>query len=90
MKHPDELYPKRKAAEFDMNGRPFHSMFYTSKPNYFKLLHVNGSLVPLTIRKKVLSRFILLQDVALKFKELNKREDQMISKGVLNGPADDG
>jgi small subunit ribosomal protein S9 len=40
MKHPDEIYPKRKAAEFDMNGRPFHSLFYTSKPNYYNLLHV--------------------------------------------------
>ncbi|XP_046650664.1 28S ribosomal protein S9, mitochondrial-like [Daphnia pulicaria] len=39
MKHPDEIYPKRKAAEFDMNGRPFHSLFYTSKPNYYNLLH---------------------------------------------------
>lgn len=41
MKHPDEIYPKKKAAEFDLNGRPHHSFFYTSKPNYYKLLHVS-------------------------------------------------
>jgi len=41
MKHPDLLYPKRKAAEFDMNGRPFNSLFYTSKPNYFKAMNVS-------------------------------------------------
>ena len=40
MKHPDEIYPKQKDAEFDFSGRPFHSFFYTSKPNFFKLLHV--------------------------------------------------
>jgi len=44
MKHPDEIYPKRKAAEFDMNGRPFHSLFYTSKPNYYNLMHVYNTI----------------------------------------------
>jgi len=38
MKPPEEVYPQRKAAEFDEAGRPHHSMFYTSKPNYHKLL----------------------------------------------------
>nr|CAH0100287.1 unnamed protein product [Daphnia galeata] len=60
MKHPDEIYPKRKAAEFDMNGRPFHSLFYTSKPNYYNLMH----------------------DLAVKFKELDRHEDRMISRGI--------
>lgn len=39
MKSPEEVFPKRKAAEFDETGRPFHFLFYTSKPNFFKLLH---------------------------------------------------
>ncbi|XP_068157299.1 small ribosomal subunit protein uS9m [Drosophila tropicalis] len=39
MKSPDEVFPARKAAEFDETGRPFHSMFYTGKPNFFQLLH---------------------------------------------------
>lgn len=39
MKHPDEVFPSKKAAEFDIQGRPYHSMFYTSKPNYYTLLH---------------------------------------------------
>ncbi|XP_067615354.1 small ribosomal subunit protein uS9m isoform X1 [Eurosta solidaginis] len=39
MKSPEEVFPTRKAAEFDETGRPFHSMFYTGRPNFFKLLH---------------------------------------------------
>ncbi|ALC47865.1 mRpS9 [Drosophila busckii] len=39
MRTPDEVFPARKAAEFDETGRPFHSMFYTAKPNFFQLLH---------------------------------------------------
>ncbi|XP_053962028.1 28S ribosomal protein S9, mitochondrial isoform X2 [Anastrepha ludens] len=39
MKSPEEVFPMRKAAEFDETGRPFHSMFYTGRPNFFKLLH---------------------------------------------------
>lgn len=38
MKSPEEVIPQRKAAEFDETGRPFHSMFYTGRPNYSKLL----------------------------------------------------
>ncbi|XP_013108977.2 small ribosomal subunit protein uS9m [Stomoxys calcitrans] len=39
MKNPDEVFPARKAAEFDETGRPFHSMFYTGNPNFYKLLY---------------------------------------------------
>ncbi|XP_043484243.1 28S ribosomal protein S9, mitochondrial [Leptopilina heterotoma] len=39
MKPPDEIFPPRKAAEFDESGRPFHSMFYTCRPNYYQTLH---------------------------------------------------
>ncbi|XP_063830599.1 small ribosomal subunit protein uS9m [Ostrinia nubilalis] len=39
MKPPEELFPARKAAEFDEAGRPHHFLFYTGKPNFFKLLY---------------------------------------------------
>ncbi|KAK4876898.1 hypothetical protein RN001_009404 [Aquatica leii] len=39
MKPPEEVFPQRKAAEFDESGRPFHFMFYTGKPNFYKLLY---------------------------------------------------
>ncbi|ELU03593.1 hypothetical protein CAPTEDRAFT_148451 [Capitella teleta] len=39
MKHPHDVIPKRKAAEFDVDGRPFHTYFYTAKPQFFKLMH---------------------------------------------------
>lgn len=45
MKSPEEVFPARKAAEFDETGRPFHSMFYTGNPNFFKLLYVSGSFL---------------------------------------------
>lgn len=42
MKPPDQVFPQRKAAEFDATGRPFHSFFYTGKANFFKLLFVSS------------------------------------------------
>ncbi|PVD28404.1 hypothetical protein C0Q70_10991 [Pomacea canaliculata] len=39
LKHPYEVFPKRKAAEFGQDGRPFHSLFFTGKPNFYSLLH---------------------------------------------------
>lgn len=47
MRPPEEVFPQRKAAEFDETGRPHHFLFYTGKPNFYKLLfdiveHING------------------------------------------------
>lgn len=39
MKPPEQVFPQRKAAEFDESGKPYHSMFYTGQPNFFKLLY---------------------------------------------------
>lgn len=39
MRHPKDVYPNKKESEFDKTGRPFHSMFYTSKPNYYQALY---------------------------------------------------
>jgi len=33
MKPPEEIFPKQKDAEFDIEGRPYHPFFYTLKPN---------------------------------------------------------
>jgi len=38
-KHPTKILAKRKAAEFDIAGRPFHCMFYTGIPNFYQILH---------------------------------------------------
>lgn len=38
MKPPEEFIPKTKGAEFDETGRPFHTLFYTGRPNFFQLL----------------------------------------------------
>ncbi|CAH1186851.1 unnamed protein product, partial [Phyllotreta striolata] len=39
MKPPEEIFPQRKAAEFDETGRPFHFLFYTGRANYYEVLH---------------------------------------------------
>lgn len=39
MKPPEQVFPQRKAAEFDETGKPYHSMFYTGQPNFFQLLY---------------------------------------------------
>lgn len=39
MKPPAEVFPPRKAAEFDEAGRPHHFLFYTGKPSYYQVLH---------------------------------------------------
>jgi small subunit ribosomal protein S9 len=39
MKHPDVLFPRKKAAQFDISGRPFHFLFYTGYANYYNILY---------------------------------------------------
>ena len=36
MRPPIQIYPTIKEAQFRSNGRPFHSMFYTGKPNFYQ------------------------------------------------------
>lgn len=38
MKHPDFLYKAQKDAQFDVEGRPHHYLFYTTLPNYYEAL----------------------------------------------------
>lgn len=44
MKPPEDVFPKKKAAEFDETGRPFHFLFYTTKPNYYTILNVRFAI----------------------------------------------
>ncbi|KAK0168760.1 hypothetical protein PV327_002530 [Microctonus hyperodae] len=39
MEEPSKIFPPRKEAEFDESGRPFHSMFYTLRPNFYESLY---------------------------------------------------
>lgn len=38
MKHPDFLFKAQKDAQFDVEGRPHHYLFYTITPNYYETL----------------------------------------------------
>ncbi|OQR76770.1 28S ribosomal protein S9 [Tropilaelaps mercedesae] len=39
MKPPEQIFSREKAAEFDYTGRPFHYLFYTTKPYFYGTLH---------------------------------------------------
>jgi len=39
MKPPEEIFPKQKEAEFDVEGRPYHPFFYCLKPNLFMAMY---------------------------------------------------
>ena len=60
MLHPINLYGNRKEAEFDETGRPHHFLFYTTKPNYYELLHnIAKSMIHLNkIEDQILERNI--------------------------------
>ena len=34
-----QIYPREKDAEFDVDGRPFHPFFYTTRPLYNQTLY---------------------------------------------------
>jgi 28S ribosomal protein S9, putative (fragment) len=36
---PEEIYPRQKAAEFNTDGRPYHFLFYTGRPNLCESLY---------------------------------------------------
>ncbi|KAK3768643.1 hypothetical protein RRG08_065937 [Elysia crispata] len=39
MKDPYEIFPKKKAAQFGLDGRPYHWMYFTILPNYYSTLY---------------------------------------------------
>jgi hypothetical protein len=45
MRPPQEIYPKKKEAQFDAEGRPFSSFFYTSQPNFYETSYVSAIAV---------------------------------------------
>ncbi|XP_026860423.2 28S ribosomal protein S9, mitochondrial [Electrophorus electricus] len=39
MKHPELIFPKQTAAQWDKDGRPFHFLFYTGTPSFYSIMH---------------------------------------------------
>jgi hypothetical protein len=83
MKPPKDIYPSKKAAQFDISGRPFHSMFYTIKPHYYKLLYVNkySNKCCFEIVFKLNFFSINLQDIVENLNILDVAEDKLIQNG---------
>ncbi|XP_072395229.1 small ribosomal subunit protein uS9m [Diabrotica undecimpunctata] len=68
MKPPEEIFPQRKAAEFDETGRPYHFLFYTGKPSYYQVLHdITGHINDLIKFEDTMIRKNLQPDPNLKF-----------------------
>lgn len=40
MKPPEQLYPKQKEAQFNIEGRPNHALFYTTRHNFYQICYV--------------------------------------------------
>ncbi|KAK4302224.1 hypothetical protein Pmani_025674 [Petrolisthes manimaculis] len=36
---PTDVFAKRKEAEFDIAGRPHHTLFYTALPTFYQVMH---------------------------------------------------
>lgn len=39
MKHPSYIMPQKLVAQFSLDGRPYHYLFYTGKPKLYEVLH---------------------------------------------------
>ncbi|XP_033635487.1 28S ribosomal protein S9, mitochondrial-like [Asterias rubens] len=65
---PTEIYPPQKAAQFAVDGRPFDSMFYTGKPNYYNLMHETYA---------ELQRVIAIEDACFKKGLLNPTTEKL-------------
>lgn len=94
MKPPEEVFPQRKAAEFDETGRPHHFLFYTSKPNFYKVLYV--SLVTYCFMEIYYAIFKfpfnwcllgkMFQDAVEHMNDLYKFESAMLRKNIQPDP----
>eukprot|EP00118_Oscarella_pearsei_P016703 m.161273 g.161273 ORF g.161273 m.161273 type:complete len:105 (+) comp38812_c3_seq7:1350-1664(+) len=51
MKHPFDVFPKRKKTLFDADGRPKAAGFYTGLPAYYDLIYVFVNLFSMLIYK---------------------------------------
>lgn len=81
MKHPTEVFPKRKVAEFDETGRPFHPLFYTGRPAYYQVLHdVAGHVHNLDRFADRMLRYSVSKN---KDKSLNLGSSEWVSKEQL-------
>ncbi|XP_078493352.1 small ribosomal subunit protein uS9m-like [Ciona intestinalis] len=54
MEHPNKIFPAQLKPQADPTGRPYHSLFYTSHPQFYDLMHdiYNNLLQLQDIRRK--------------------------------------
>ncbi|XP_046365444.2 28S ribosomal protein S9, mitochondrial-like [Haliotis rufescens] len=84
MKPPQKVFPKRKDAQFGMDGRPFHSFFYTGKPQFYELLHkVTWKLEALKKEEDKLRDSGALFETEEKTEKLSLHENEWISYDTL-------
>ncbi|XP_067674860.1 small ribosomal subunit protein uS9m-like [Haliotis asinina] len=85
MKPPQKVFPKRKDAQFGMDGRPFHAFFYTGKPQFYELLYkITWKLEALKKEEdKLLQVGALFHEIEEKAKKLPLHENEWISYDTL-------
>lgn len=82
MRPPQEIFPKKKEAQFDIDGRPFSSMFYTGKSNFYETCYV------MTFHVCFVLNFDYLQKISEYMQKMNDFEDRLIRKGITSPPED--
>ncbi|OQV24434.1 28S ribosomal protein S9, mitochondrial [Hypsibius exemplaris] len=80
MRPPEEVFPQQKEAQFGLDGRPFHPLFYTGKPNYYQILH---DIRDWTLQLNVLEDERVRKGRAPPDKKLNLSGTQWMTKDEL-------
>ncbi|XP_011300113.1 28S ribosomal protein S9, mitochondrial [Fopius arisanus] len=75
MDDPKKIFPAKKAAQFDEEGRPFHFLFYTRTPNFYQALYINTWLI-----------IYVNQDLVEHMEQLDKMQDNEIRQGLQPTP----
>ncbi|KAF2362953.1 Ribosomal protein S9 [Trinorchestia longiramus] len=97
---PEEVFTQQKGAQFDITGRPYHSLFYTIRPKYYQTMHdLAGHMIRLNKHEdkvlrtgasvEIVDRFVLegsrwMTKEELEGKLLEKLHDWMFEKLILS------
>lgn len=82
---PSEIYPSIKKAQFQADGRPFHSLFYTGKANFYQACFVRFCRIFVELN---LIFFLLKQEIEEEMARLKEHEDAQQRQGIVKPPAE--
>lgn len=82
---PSEIYPSIKKAQFQADGRPFHSLFYTGKANFYQACFVRFCNF---FKSKPKYIFFYKQEIEEEMARLKEHEDAQLRQGITKPPAE--